>query len=49
MALRGAYAALAGVPETDADPKGMADVFLDALRLAHSVGFSHTRIPDVIV
>ena len=49
MALRGAYAALAGVPEPDKDPASMAEVFLDALVLAHSVGFNHRRIPDVIL
>lgn len=49
MALRGAYAALAGTGETETDPPGTAEVFLDALVLAHSVGFNHRRIPDIIV
>lgn len=48
MALRGAYASLAGCTEGDVDLSATAEVFRDALLLAHSVGFSHKRIRRII-
>lgn len=48
MALRGAYATLAGCAERDVDVPATSEVFRDALLLAHSVGFSHKRIRRII-